>query len=164
MVCLSGVAARLAVEGWAKSIGRTAVLFDSTIGLIDTAELRNILAGVPTHDVLALLDANLSALDIYARPISDMVLSRLTSPDSEAKPAILLALTDGVGSLPLPKTFEGVSVSMNLDTRYIFRSVSDLEDMMSMATDPEESTPYARLWRPAADRLQMQIEKPMALF
>lgn len=159
MVCLKGVAARLAVEGWAKAIGRTAVLFDSTIGLIDTGALRDILAGVPTHDVLALLDANLSALDIYARPISDLVLSRLTLDDSEPKPAILLALTDGVGSLPLPKTFDSVSVSMNLDTRYIFRSVADLEDMMSMATDPEESTPYARLWRPAADRLQMQVEE-----
>ncbi len=159
MICLKGVAARLAVESWAKTIGRTAVLFDSTIGLIDTGALREILAGVPTHDVLALLDANLSALDIYARPISDLVLSRLTRPDSEPKPAILLALTEGVGSLPLPKTFESISASMNLDTRYIFRSASDLGEMMSMANDPEENTPYACLLRPAADRLQMQIEK-----
>lgn len=159
IVCLRGVAARLAVEGWAKALGHTPVLFDSTIGLIDTGELRDILAGVPAHDVLALLDANLSALDIYARPISDLVLSRLTRPDDEAKPAIILALTDGLGSLPLPKTFEGVSVSMNLDTRYIFRGVSDVEDMMSMVTDPEDNSPCARLWRPAADRLQVQIEE-----
>ena len=83
---------------------------------------------------------------------------RLSHPDSELRPALLVALTDGVGGLPLPKTFEGVSVSMNLDTRYMFRSVSDLENMMSMATDPEENTQFARLWRPAGDRLQMQIE------
>ena len=54
--------------------------------------------------------------------------------------------------------FECVSVSLNLDKRYIFRSASDLGDIKSLATDPEENTLYARLWRPAADRLQLQID------
>lgn len=159
MVSVRGIAARLAVEGWARAVGRAAVLFDSTIGLIDTGALTSVLARVPTHDVLALLDANLSALDIYARPISDLVLARLAHPDGEARPAILLALTDGVGSLPFPKTFAGLSVSLDLERRYVFRSVSDLDEMMSVATNPEEGTLYAQLWRPAADRLLIQIDK-----
>lgn len=159
MVSVRGIAARLAVEGWARAIGHAAVLFDSTIGLIDAGALTSVLARVPTHDVLALLDANLSALDIYARPISDLVLARLARPDGETRPAILLSLADGIGSLPFPKTFERVSVLVDLERRYVFRSVSDLDEMMSMATNPEDGTLYAQLWRPAADRLLTQIDK-----
>lgn len=157
IVSVRGIAARLVVEGWAKAIGGAAVLFDSTIGLIDVGALTSVLTRVPTHDVLALLDANLSALDIYARPISDLVLARLACPDGEARPAILLALADGIGSLPFPKTFEGLSVSLDLERRYVFRSVSDLDEMMSMVTNPEDGTLYSQLWRPAADRLLTQI-------
>lgn len=62
-------------------------------------------------------------------------------------------------SLPLPKTFEGLSVSLDLERRYVFRSVSDLDEMMSMATNPEDGTLYVQLWRPAADHLLTQIDK-----
>jgi len=106
--------------------------------------------------VLAVLDANLSALDVYARPLSDLVFSRLAGID-HWQPFILLALADGVAALPLPKTFEQVSVLLDLDARYAFHNVSDLDDLMSMATDPENGTFYGRLWRPAADRLRTQI-------
>ena len=46
-----------------------------------------------------------------------------------------------------------------MERHYVFRSVSDLDEMMSMATNPEEGTLYAQLWRPAADRLLTQIDK-----
>jgi len=156
IVCIRGVAARPAVEGWARAIAKSGVLVDSTVGLIDDSTFRGVLNRASTPDVLAVLDANLSALDVYARPLSDLVFSRLAGID-HWQPFILLALADGVAALPLPKTFEQVSVLLDLDARYAFHNVSDLDDLMSMATDPENGTFYGRLWRPAADRLRTQI-------
>lgn len=159
MVCVKGVAARLAVERWARAIGCRAVLVDATVGLLETAPLSSILAVNPSHDVVAVLDANLSALDIYARPILDLVLARVSQPQTVRVPSILLALAEGVGSLPLPKTFVSVSVSLDLDAPYVLHSSSDLEELMSRATDLDEGTLYARLWRPGVERLREEIEK-----
>jgi hypothetical protein len=159
MVCVRGVAARLAVEGLAKAIAQHGILIDSTVGLIDDSDMRDALARVPAIDVLALLDANLSALDIYARPLSDLVLARLAESNIKPQLAIFLALADGVGALPLPKTFERISVLIDLDKRYGFRGESELDELMSEATNPDDGILYKSIWRPAADRLCMQIKK-----
>ena len=158
MVCISGIAARHAVEEWVKGIGGRAVLLDATIGLIDDKELKKILATVPSYDGIALLDANLSALELYARAVSDVVLSRMIRQDAESKPAIVLSISDGIASLPLPKVFEKVSISLDLDAPYAFQEVSDLDELMSRAFELEEGVLYTRLWRLAADRLREQIE------
>jgi hypothetical protein len=159
MICVRGVAARPAVEGWARSIMLHGVLVDSTIGMIDDAVVRSVLAREPAPDLLTLLDANLSALDMYARPLSDLVLARLAEPTASRQLAIFLSLADGVGALPLPRTFERVSVLIDLDKRYTFHNASDMDELMSEATNPDDGTLYARLWRPAADRLRMQIDE-----
>ena len=159
MVCVTGVASRLVVESWARTLGRTPVVFDATVGLIDTNALTSLLGRTPPYDVLALLDANLSALDIYARQLSDLVLSRVAHPDGEPQVAILLALGDGVGTLPLPKTFECVSIAIDLEKQYEFPGASSLDELMALVNDPEEGILHKRLWRPAADRLRSQIEK-----
>jgi hypothetical protein len=158
MVCVRGVAARPAVEGWAKTYMLRSVLIDSTIGLVDDSAVKNILLRVPPLDGLVLLDANLSALDIYARPLSDLVLTRLADAASENPLGIFVSLADGVGALPLPRTFECISVLIDLDARYVFRGVADMDELMSEAINPEDGALYARLWRPAAERLRKQIE------
>ena len=158
MLCVRGVAARPVVEGWAKAIGHRGVLIDSTVGLIDDSIVRDLLAKGPTPEVVALLDANLSALDIYAKPLSDRVIQRTANPSSEQEPAIFLSIADGVGSLPLPRVFERISVLVDLDAYCNFRRESDLGDLMSEVTDPEDGILYERLWRPSADRLCAQIE------
>jgi hypothetical protein len=121
--------------------------------------VRRALSGMPVPGVLVLLDANFSALDIYARLLSDLVISRLAQPAAEHKLAIFLALADGIGALPLPKTFESLSALIDLDAQYALRSSSEMEDLMSEAADPDEGTLYTRLWRPAADRLLSEINK-----
>lgn len=158
MVCVRGIAARAAVEGWARTFMLRGLLIDSTIGLIDDSAVRDCLAGVPPPDGLALLDANLSALDIYARPLSDLVLARLAEPTAKHQLAIFLALADGVGALPLPRTFERISVLIDLDTRYVFRGVSDMDELKAEVTNPDDGILYTHLWRPAADRLCKQID------
>jgi hypothetical protein len=59
---------------------------------------------VPAPDGVALLDANLSALDIYARPLSDLVLARLAEATSDPQPSIFLGLADGVAALRPPES------------------------------------------------------------
>jgi hypothetical protein len=133
-------------------------LIDSTVGLVDDSVVRHVLEKVPVPDLVALLDANLSALDIYARSLADLVIARLAEPTAAQAVTIFLSLADGVGALPLPSTFERISVLIDLDARYVFRSVLDADDLMAEAVDPEDGTLYARLWRPAADSLRTQIE------
>lgn len=159
MVCVQGIAARLAVEGWAGALRLQGLVMDSTVGLVEDAAVRRALAEVPVPGVLALLDANLSALDIYARSLSDLVVSRLAQPAVEYKLAIFLALAEGIGALPLPKTFERLSVLIDLDAPYALRSSSEMEQLTSEAADPDEGALYIRLWRPAADRLLSEINK-----
>ena len=153
MVCVAGVAARRAVEEWASAVGNSPLLFDSVVGLIDDNWMRPVLAKDHQPDVLAILDANLSALDIYARPLLDLVLARITDRAGAQTPAILLALTEGVGALPVPRTFERLSVTIDLDSGYSYRDASDLETLMSEVTNPDDGAIYRRLWRPAADRM-----------
>ena len=157
IVCIKGIAARPAVEGWAAAITQRGVLIDSTVGLIDDTVIKDVLARVPVPDVLALLDANFSALDIYARPLGDLVLARLVKPTPEPQPAIILALAEGLGSLPLPKTFEQISVLLDLDARYVFHTVSELDDLADQAMNPDDGNLYTHLWGPAARRLCEQI-------
>ncbi|MFO1434108.1 MAG: hypothetical protein U1F76_29150 [Candidatus Competibacteraceae bacterium] len=157
IVCVKGVAARPAVEGWAAAITQQGILIDSTVGLIDDAVIKDVLARVPVPDVLALLDANFSALDLYTRSLGDLVLARLVQPTPEPKPAIILALAEGLGSLPLPKTFEQISVLLDLDAHYGFHPVSELEDLVDQAMNPDDGSLYKHLWRPAARRLGEQI-------
>ncbi len=157
MVCVRGVATRPAVERWASAIGSAGVLIESTVGLIDDSVIREVLAKQSSPDVLAILDANLSALDIYARPLSDLVFAQLSNSGAPPRLAIFLALSDSVGALPLPRTFERVSVVLDLDARYRFQGVTDLDELMSTTLNPEDGTLYVRLWRPAVDRLRVQI-------
>lgn len=63
-----------------------------------------------------------------------------------------------MGGLPLPNTFERISVLIDLDAKYPFQTMADLDELVSIATNPEEGALY-RLWRPAADRLRIEIEK-----
>jgi hypothetical protein len=129
---------------------------DSTIGLIDDSITKNAFTKSPTSDVLAILDANLSALDIYARPILDVVLKRLVEPVSTQQTTIFIALTDSIGALPLPKSFERISVLINLDASYDFNS--DLDELKSDAFDLEDGYLFKSMWRPAVNLLKKQIE------
>jgi hypothetical protein len=158
ILCVRGVVARQVVEAWTSIAGRAPVSIEATIGHIDDSALRAVLAKNPPYDALGLLDGNLSALDLYARPISDLVLTRLTRPEGGQSLACLIALTDGVAGLPIPKSFEKICVSFDLDRRYSIRGEPELADLMSLATDPNEGLLYARLWPPAADRLRTHLE------
>jgi len=114
VVCIQGIAARPAVECWVKTFNCSGVIIDSTVGLIDDTISRNVLAKRP--EVLTILDANLSALDIYAKSLSDLAIERISKSVAGQFPAIFLVLSDSVGALPLPRTFERVSILLDFWT------------------------------------------------
>jgi len=158
MVCVRGITARPAVEIWTKSIAQHGVLIDSTIGIIHDSLIRGILEKETIPDVLTLLDANLSALDIYARALTDHVFKRFGEPASEQQPAIFLTLTNGIGGLPLPTTFERLSICIDLDIHYEIMDAADLDEIFTELSDPDDGILYKRFWRPAANALLKQLK------
>lgn len=159
VLCVRGVAARRAVESWAKAIAKQGVLVDATVGMVDDSILTDVLLRSPTPDVVAVLDANLSALDIFARPLSDLILGRLVEKSEDQPLGVLLSLTDGVGALPLPTSFARLSLTIDLDANYLFRDASEASDLMAEFVSPEDGALYAMLWKPAAESLRKQLER-----
>lgn len=142
---------------WAAIVGRDPVLIDATIGMVDAGLLKQVLEATPLCDSLVVLDANLSALDIYGRPLLDLVVSRISCPPTEPATALFLSLCEGVGSLPTPRTFESVSITLDLDRDYPY-SRDGLEVLMDATTNREDGTLLKRLWRPAADLVRTTLE------
>jgi len=150
-------AARPLVERWAQTIGK-GVIIDSTVGLLDDSPFRTCLAEAMRPEVIAVLDANLSALDIYARPISDAVIDAISRNDSGNAPAILFSLSDSVGHLPVPKSVERLPVGFDLDRRYEFQGI-EIGDLMLRAFAPDEGLLATKLWGPACERLRDYVTK-----
>lgn len=157
IVCVRGIAARPAVEDLARMLNCRGFIIDSTVGLIDNMKVKNILNQGP--QVVVVLDANLSALDIYAKSLSDLVLERVSKPEIERLPKVLLTLSDSVGALSLPQTFERISVMIDLDAHYDFCEVDSIEDLMSSIFDSDEGTLFQRMWRPAVKCLRKQVDE-----
>jgi hypothetical protein len=154
ILCVRGIAARHAVERWAQSMGSSAIV-ESSIGLVDDAPIRNLVDGMPRPQIVAVLDANLSALDIYARPIADAVISTVTNGQAPTT-SFLFALTESVGQLPMPKSFERLSVSIDLEAKYEFGN-SDIGNLIQQAFDPVDGVLQARIWTPAVERLRAEL-------
>lgn len=146
MVGVKGLASRVVVDAWTGAIGPPGVLVDATVGLISDTAIREVCEDASRPNVIALLDSNLSALDIYARPVLDLVLARIGQGD--ARPAVLFSINDGVGSLPVPRGFERLSVVIDLDARGDFLETSALDDLTSRALDSSGGSLYQDLWRP----------------
>lgn len=156
VLCVKGVAARIVVERWAHLVGR-GVLLDTPIGFIDDAVLGAVFKGGGSPEVLAILDANLSAIDIYGRSVTDALVGRLSKRGSIMKTAVMMSLSDSVGHLPVPSTIEQLSVLVNLDRQYDFAR-EDAEELRRLAFDPSEGVVAAKLWAKACSDLQAHIE------
>lgn len=152
ILCVRGMASRLVVEQWAKSMGK-GILIDATVGLIDDAPIKRYFAST-WPEVVAVLDANLSPLDIYARPVSDAVIAGLVNGGKRT--AGLFSMSDSIGHLPLPRSFERLSLSIDLDANYEFET-SDVDDSVARVFDSEDGAIAVRLWRPACDKLKEHI-------
>jgi hypothetical protein len=129
------------------------------VGLIDDEAVRAVLASIPAPEVVVLFDANLSALDIYGRPLTDLAISNIAQSPAAPMPATFMVLSEGLGALPVPRTFEQLSVEIDLERRYEFRDAAYFEGV-TLESDAETEYPsLSRLWKLGVRRLSEEINK-----
>lgn len=149
---IDGVAGSVAAEAWL-SKGERSEVFECGFGETDDHAIRGVLADAP--DALAILEANLSPLDLYARPLIDAVLRRLAGLDGgRFATKVLMSVADGTAALPLPAVVESVSLRVFLDRVPVF--VHDNEVAMRLDEIDTAEAPvdwFARIWRPARTRV-----------
>jgi hypothetical protein len=150
---LRGIAARLVAEAWYGAPDASGIVVECEAGLSDDLIIRGLLAEKPT--AIAILDANLSPFEIYAKPLIDCVQRSILVQESESTfPKIVLSLSDGVAALPLPLSLQGVSFEINLDSEW---DEADLEACIKWldADSFSKNVPeiFSSLWRPALRRL-----------
>ena len=158
VVVIEGTAGRLAAEAWSSSATNNCTVLDCVIGATDDAVVREIMANMP--ESIAILDANLSPIDVYARPLIDMVQRRL-SASAAACPGIriLVSVADSVAGLPLPRTLESVSVRLSLDRVPVFLQEGEVAGRLNGAVFSDEPNGWmSRLWKPAAQRLLHHLQ------
>lgn len=157
MLIIDGLAGRVAAEAWLSRGERTGKVFECGFGETDDHAIRAVIADAP--DALAILDANLSPLDMYARPLVDAVLRRLAGIDEgRFATRILMSVADGAAALPLPKVAESVSLRVSLDRIPVFIQDSDVAarlDEIETAEEPVEW--FARIWKPARTRVLSRL-------
>lgn len=162
MLSVKGSVARPAVEAWAVTLGARGTLLDVSVGLIDDEAVRAMLGSIPAPEVVVLFDANLSALDIYGRPLTDLAISNIAQSPAASMPATFIVLSDGLGALPVPRTFEQLSVEIDLERRYEFRDATYFEGMTLESGAETEYPSLSRLWEIGARRLSDEIDKLQA--
>ena len=159
MLTVKGIVARPAVEAWAAALGARGVLLDVSVGLIDDEPLRTLLGSSSAPEAIVLFDANLSALDIYGRSLTDLAIANIVQSVTSPLPATFLVLSEGLGALPIPRTFEQLSVDVDLERRYEFRAASHFEGMTLETGVEAEHRSLSRLWELGARRLVAEIDK-----
>lgn len=153
ILIIDGLAARIATESWLGGIAGTGKVLECGIGITDDSVVRAIVAEAP--DVIAILDANLSPMDVYARPLVDAIQRRLSGAGGTASATkMLMSVSSGVAALPIPAVVESVSLRVSLDRIPTFLQESDVASRLeAMATPDVDAEWFLRLWKPAGVRL-----------
>jgi hypothetical protein len=156
IVCIKGIAARIAAERLARVMGG-GVALDANVGMVDSLSMSELFSSRDAACV-CILDANLSALDIYARPVFDLTLNRLTDSTASERPSFLLSMTNSVGALPYPSPFKSVSIVLDLDARSPVSTADDLEDLRHEVFAPDAAV-TGQLWEPALETLKSAVSE-----
>jgi hypothetical protein len=153
ILIINGLAARIAVESWLGGGAGSGKVLECGIGVTDDRVVRAVVADAP--DMVAILDANLSPLDVYARPLIDAVQRRLSGDGGTARAVkMLMSVSSGVAALPVPAVVESVSLTVSLDRIPTFLQESDVSSLMEeMASSPDEAGWFKHLWKPAGTRV-----------
>lgn len=157
ILVLQGVAARLVAKAWGSKDKMGCILMDCDIGFTDDRLIREI--KISEGRSIVLLDANLSPIDVFARPLIDYVQCRIIDSEKTKCPKILFSLSDGVASLPLPTNFESVVVRISLDQKLDFIREEDVAFELEEVQDEDAGETWgSRLWRPALESLLVGLK------
>lgn len=163
IVAVKGLGARLIVEKLAASVGplNGATIIDMEVEVNRLDCLRQFLTiDDGSQPVLAILDANLSPMDIYGRQLFDYVLGRIAASDPPHS-HILASLSDSAKALQIPNQFLSSMVLIDLDnySKYVAVKDQSLEAVKDSLLHTGEETLLTKLfWPPLAKRLRGYIE------
>lgn len=153
ILVVDGIAARLAAEGWLATTQGIRQVMECRIGMTDDSSVCALLAESPAG--VAMLDANLSPLDVYAKSIIDAVQQRVIGTNNAFNAVVVMSLSRSVAALPLPSTVESISLRVELDRQPQFLSEADAHQRVVEISGTEEQPDWlTRLWKPAARRVQ----------
>lgn len=152
ILVIEGIGARLIAEAWGRKDELGCVWMDGVIGMTDEVKMSN--AVVDETRTLVLLDANHSSLDVYVRLLIDLVQRRIVTPESTSSPRILMLLSSGIASLPLPGNVESLAVCISLEHKIEFLREDEVEVELEDAQDEDAGETWASgVWRPACNAL-----------
>lgn len=162
ILVLDGIAARLAAEGWLVAAQGIRKVLECRIGMTDDSSVCALLAESPAG--VAMLDANLSPLDAYATSIIDAVQQRVAGTSAQAiSTLVVISLSRSVAALPIPSTVESISLRVELDRQPRFLSEADARQRIVEISETDEQPEWlARLWKPAARRVQNHLNSMSA--
>lgn len=153
MLIVDGLAARVAAEAWLSEGEKAGAVLECGFGETDDRAVRAALGDAPA--ALAVLDANLSPFDVYARPLVDAVLRRLAGFDDPSfETRVLMSMANGTAALPLPAVAESLSLRVYLDRIPVFLQDSEAVAWFEEIEDTEELVEwFAKLWKPARTKV-----------
>lgn len=153
LLLVDGLAARLAAEGWLAGIGGVCKVLECRVGLTDGGQVEELLAASPAG--IAVLDANLSPLDVYARPLIDAIQQRIAGLGGQSSAALtVLSLSSGVAALPVPQDVGSIAIKLSLDCRPQFLSEADALQRLEELSELDDAPDWiANLWKPALKRV-----------
>ncbi|MGJ7524830.1 hypothetical protein [Variovorax sp. GB1P17] len=162
ILIIEGLASRIAAELWLGEGTGTSKVLECGIGVTDDSIVRNVLADAP--DSFAIVDANLSPMDVYARPLIDVVQRRLSGIGGKGiATRALISISGGLAALPLPLVVESISLRVSLDRIPTFLQESDVVVRLEeISTSDEAGGWFGRLWKPAGTSALNQL-RSMAL-
>ena len=149
MLIVDGLAARVAAEAWLSDGERLGTVVECGFGETDDRAVRTAMGHAPAS--LAILDANMSPFDVYARPLVDAVLCRLAGIHNQSfQTRVVMSMTDGMAALPLSGVAESLSLRVYLDRIPVFLQQSEAEAWLEDIEDAEQPAVwFSRLWKPA---------------
>src|SRR5690606_35118053 len=153
MLIVDGLAGRVAAEAWLYEGDTSGIVFECGFGETDDRGIRAALGNTPVS--LAILDANLSPFDIYARPLIDAMLRRVDGIEAQLfETMVLMSIVDGSAALPLPTLAESLSLRVYLDRIPVFLQEGEAEAWLEEVEDMEEPPEwFATLWKPAKNKV-----------
>lgn len=150
---VDGIAARVAVETWVGSNKQAAMVLECGFGDVADCAIKSLLQSRPSR--LAILDANLSPIEVYARPLLDALVRRLSGMDSgQFDMDVLMSAAEGPAALPFPAVVHSLSLRVSLDCLPEFVRDHDVAAWLEDAESMQESVGWAaKLWKPARLRV-----------
>ena len=159
ILIVDGLAARIAVEAWVSEGEKSGVVIDCGFGEINDRAIQTALGDSPVS--LAILDANLSPFELYARPLIDAVFRRLAEiNDQSFNTRVFMSVVDGAAALPISAVTESLSLKVSLDRIPEFIQENEAKDWLDEIEDTESNNEWlAKLWKPARTKVMNYLRK-----